>query len=185
MPRLCNSFKAVLHLRTVLICWFVVLLFTHALALSPAISSEYPRWQWPTHQGAHVLRNFDKPAQKWNSGHRGVDLAADDAAVRSPAAGKVVFAGKVVDRTVITIEHEDGRRSSFEPVAQPLKVGTAVKAGEKIAEIDPAISHCSQLCIHWGVREGTGKSAEYLNPLLFLGIEDPSVLLPIGEDFAA
>ncbi|WP_346845218.1 M23 family metallopeptidase [uncultured Rothia sp.] len=150
-----------------------------------AAPTAYPRWQWPTHTGAAVLQEFEKPAKKWSPGHRGVDLAADDAAVRSPANGKVVFSGKVVDRTVITVEHANGLRSSFEPVRESLKVGTEVKAGEHIAEIDTAIVHCPTLCVHWGVREGKGDTAEYLNPMLFLGKEDPSVLLPIGEDFAA
>ena len=67
-----------------------------------------------------MLRAFDPPAKPWLSGHRGVDLQAahDGAPVTSPAAGTVSFVGVVVDRPVITIDHGDGLRSSFEPVRE-------------------------------------------------------------------
>lgn len=150
-----------------------------------ARESSYPQWSWPTQQKVPVLRGFDKPAQRWSPGHRGVDLSSQKQEILSPESGRVVFSGKVVDRTVITLEHPGGYRSSFEPVVDPLPVGSTVTRGQKIAEIDPAIAHCAQACIHWGVRKGTGDRAQYLNPLLFLGEDQPSVLLPLGEDFSA
>lgn len=143
-----------------------------------------PRWQAPVAGEVTVLRDFDKPAQKWSAGHRGVDLALGQSfQVRSPAAGRVVFSGQVVDRKVLTVEHADGRKSSFEPVTEALPAGTEVAAGQVIAQVDDEVPHCEpEPCLHWGVREGPD---DYVNPLLFLGLADPSVLLPIGEDFGA
>ncbi|WP_234399353.1 M23 family metallopeptidase [Psychromicrobium lacuslunae] len=112
----------------------------------------------------------------WLAGHRGVDLAASQGSqVLAPANGVISFAGLVVDRLVITVDHQNGLKSSFEPVESSLPLGTAVKAGDQIGRLKGA-GHCSsQDCLHWGVRSGEN----YLNPLLMLGNRQPSVLLPL------
>jgi murein DD-endopeptidase MepM/ murein hydrolase activator NlpD len=123
-----------------------------------------------------VLRAFDPPARPWLSGHRGVDLRAahDGVPVTSPAAGTVSFVGVVVDRPVITIDHGNGLRSSFEPVQSGLLPGAAVAQGDILGSSLPG--HCGPVpCIHWGVRRG----GEYLNPLAFVMDLRPSVLLPL------
>lgn len=162
------------------------------LALSPATASGGPGavtaasadsgpnvaaggWSWPLDPRPAVLRTFDPPAEPWLSGHRGVDLrAADDGArVTSPAAGTVTFVGVVVDRPVITVDHGNGLRSSFEAVRSDLKPGTAVAEGQVLGWIQPG--HCMPApCVHWGVRRGE----DYLNPLAFVTDLRPSVLLP-------
>lgn len=150
-----------------------------------AAPSDLPFYTSPVESSQpQILREFEKPAQKWTAGHRGIDIAAGAGSpVHSPADGVVTFSGKVVDRTVITVKHPDGRISSFEPVSGPLSKGSKVKAGDTIATVDAEIHHCEpEYCLHWGVR--TGKDS-YINPLLLLGIEEPSILLPLGEDFAA
>lgn len=135
-----------------------------------------PSWQWPLAPRPRVLRAFDPPPKPWLSGHRGVDLgAADGAAVTSPAAGTVSFVGVVVDRPVITIDHGNGLRSSFEPVASTLAAGAAVGAGQVVGTALPG--HCgTAACIHWGVRRGDA----YVNPLQFVTDMRPSILLPLG-----
>jgi murein DD-endopeptidase MepM/ murein hydrolase activator NlpD len=122
-----------------------------------------------------VLRAFDPPAKPWLSGHRGVDLEAAtfDALVTTPASGTVSFVGVVVDRPVITIDHGNGLRSSFEPVESALVKGAHVVEGETLGHILPA--HCGALpCVHWGVRRGE----DYVNPLAFVTDLRPSILLP-------
>jgi murein DD-endopeptidase MepM/ murein hydrolase activator NlpD len=123
-----------------------------------------------------VLRAFDPPAKPWLSGHRGVDLeaASDGAPLRSPAAGTVSFVGTVVDRPVITIDHGNGLRSSFEPVASSLRAGSAVAEGDVLGQVQTG--HCGPAppCLHWGVRRGE----DYVNPLAFVMDLRPSVLLP-------
>lgn len=122
-----------------------------------------------------VLRAFDPPARPWLSGHRGVDLLAgyDGAPVTSPAPGRVSFVGTVVDRPVITVEHGNGLRSSFEPVDSQLTEGATVAEGAMLGKALPR--HCGAVpCVHWGVRLG----ADYVNPLAFVMDLRPSILLP-------
>ena len=111
-----------------------------------------------------VIRPFEKPAQRWSTGHRGVNLAVpeNDRRVYAPAPGKVVFSGTVVNRKVLVIAHPDGRRSTFEPMDEALPVGTTVAAGDVIGTIAGAADgnserpyrRCSTLCLYWGVRLG-------------------------------
>lgn len=158
-----------------------------ALLAGPAGSTAPPsgqgRWSWPLSPKPHVLRTFDPPDKPWLSGHRGVDLgAAHDAgpvtaapAVASPADGVVSFAGIVVDRPVLTIDHGGGLRSSFEPVDTGLKPGDHVTKGQVIGNLAAAPAHCQGTCLHWGVRRGD----DYVNPLAFILDLRPSILLPI------
>ncbi|MDQ0821993.1 murein DD-endopeptidase MepM/ murein hydrolase activator NlpD [Arthrobacter sp. V4I6] len=132
-------------------------------------------WSWPLNPKPTVLRAFDPPAKPWLGGHRGVDLEAASfgALVTAPASGTVSFVGVVVDRPVITIDHGDGLRSSFEPVASELVKGAYVAEGGMLGKILPA--HCGPTpCVHWGVRRGEN----YVNPLAFVMDLRPSILLP-------
>ena len=142
-----------------------------------------------------VIRPFEKPAQRWSAGHRGVDLAVPehDRRVYAPAPGKVVFSGTVVNRKVLVLAHPDGRRSTFEPMDEALPVGTTVAAGEVIGTVavtaggnsERPYLRCSTPCLYWGVRQGgargdgSGKDAEYINPMSLLGSKEPSILLPV------
>ena len=142
-----------------------------------------------------VIHPFEKPAQRWSAGHRGVDLAVPehDRRVYAPAPGKVVFSGTVVNRKVLVIAHPDGRRSTFEPMDEALPAGTTVAAGEVIGTVavtaggnsERPYRRCSTPCLYWGVRQGgargdgSGKDAEYINPMSLLGSKEPSILLPV------
>ncbi|GAA4853226.1 hypothetical protein GCM10023221_36430 [Luteimicrobium xylanilyticum] len=126
-----------------------------------------------------VVRAFDPPAVRWGSGHRGVDLAASAGdVVRAPAAGVVAFAGTVAGRGVLTVLHDDGLRSSFEPVTTTLRVGDRVAQDDAVATLDEpgAGGHCLPAsCLHWGVRRGK----TYLDPMALVAT-DPIVLLPVS-----
>jgi len=148
-------------------------------AAAPADTAPRASWDWPLSPRPAVLRAFDPPEKPWMSGHRGVDLEAtrDGVPVTSPESGTVSFVGVVVDRTVITIDHGGGLRSSFEPVDSPLTAGTLVAKGETIGTLQPG--HCGSLaCVHWGVRRGEA----YVNPLEFVTDLRPSILLPVSPD---
>jgi murein DD-endopeptidase MepM/ murein hydrolase activator NlpD len=134
-----------------------------------------PAWSWPLRPLHRVLTPFRPPPQPWLTGHRGVDLSAAAAAtVAAPAAGTVAFAGWVVDRPVLTIDHGSGLRSSFEPVASDLRKGDAVARGDPVGRLSGR-GHCAGPCVHWGVRRG----GQYVNPLQFVTDLRPSVLLPL------
>ena len=154
------------------------------------------RYRSPTAESRpRVIHPFKKPAQRWITGHRGVDLAVpeNDRRVYAPAAGKVVFSGTVVNRKVLVLGHPDGRRSTFEPMDEALPVGTTVAAGEVIGTVavtaggngERPYRRCSTPCLYWGVRQGgargdgSGKAAEYINPMSLLGSKEPSILLPV------
>lgn len=135
-------------------------------------------WAWPVKPKPAVTRTFQPPAQKWLSGHRGVDLgAAPGTEIRSPAAGTVTFTGVVVDRPVTTVDHGNGLKSSFEPIDASVKRGQTVTRGQVLGTIASA-GHCPPAnCVHWGVR----RDGEYVNPLQFVQDMRPSVLLPVPE----
>lgn len=122
-----------------------------------------------------VVEGFDPPDQPWLAGHRGVDLAAARGTeVVADRDGVVVFAGRVVDRSVITILHADGSRSSFEPVAATVEIGAAVEAGDPVGLLTAEASHCGEPCLHWGVRVGDA----YVDPLATMRGHGPIDLLP-------
>ena len=154
------------------------------------------RYRSPTAESRpRVVHPFEKPAQRWSAGHRGVDLAVPehDRRVYAPAPGKVVFSGTIVNRKVLVIAHPDGRRSTFEPMDEALPVGTTVAAGEVIGTVavtagstsERPYRRCTTVCLYWGVRQGgargdgSGKAAEYINPMSLLGSKEPSILLPV------
>ncbi|MCH6470977.1 M23 family metallopeptidase [Sinomonas terrae] len=132
-------------------------------------------WLWPLEPRPAVVRAFDPPARPWLSGHRGVDLsAAPGQGLFAPHDGVVAFAGWVVDRPVLTLDHGDGLRSSFEPAETDLDVGAQVSAGQQIGRIAVVPLHCEGACLHWGVR----KDDEYISPLSLVMDTRPSILLP-------
>ncbi|HKU10099.1 MAG TPA: peptidoglycan DD-metalloendopeptidase family protein [Sinomonas sp.] len=140
-------------------------------------------WEWPLAPRPAVVRTFDPPERPWLSGHRGVDLRATPGQeVRAPASGIVSFVGRVVDRDVVTIDHGNGLRSSFEPVESGLPRGAAVTAGQAVGRVAPTPQHCPEGCLHWGVREtgdGAGpRGTDYVDPLRLVADTRPSVLLP-------
>ncbi len=112
-----------------------------------------------------VLRRFEPPAQHWGPGHRGVDLAAvvgQD--VLAPADGVVTFAARIVDRPVVVVSH-GSLRSTLEPVAAVVPVGTTVTAGRAIGRLSSDPGHCVPVvCLHWGLLRGD----TYLDPLALL-----------------
>jgi len=128
-------------------------------------------WSWPVDAPRQVLRGFVGPPKPWQPGHRGVDIAAGPV-LRAPADGIVRFAGVVVDRGVLSIDHGDGVVSSFEPVEAALAAGEPIARGQAIATVVPG--HCGTRCVHVGVRV----DGEYRNPLIWLGGARWPVLLP-------
>lgn len=135
------------------------------------------RWAWPLPAPHAIARPYVAPDTPYGRGHRGVDIRAPTGTeVRAPAAGVVHFAGFVVDRPVISIEHADGVLSSFEPVDAVVAAGERVRRGQVIGTL--LAGHCAAPCLHLGARV----RGEYVNPLLFLGGVPRAVLLPMGGE---
>lgn len=110
-----------------------------------------------------VLRDFDYLDANWLPGHRGVDLAGTEGApVRAARSGTVVYAGFLVDRSVISIEHDDGLRTTYLPVIPTVSAGDRVSTGQEIGVLDGA--HCMTACLHWGAKRGD----QYYDPMALL-----------------
>jgi murein DD-endopeptidase MepM/ murein hydrolase activator NlpD len=129
-------------------------------------------FMWPLRAPVLIVRPFDGPAQPWLAGHRGVDLHAPPGTpVVAPAAGVVSFAGIVVDRHLIVIDHGD-LRSTLEPVFPCLAPGTFVAAGQQVGVVSAEPPHAPDT-VHWGVRRGD----VYLDPTLLVCPAPRAVLL--------
>ena len=138
---------------------------TLILTLLPQFESGAPRepWTWPTVGPTPVVRAFDPPFNPWLAGHRGVDLDVPlGTTITSPADGKVVYAGKLVDRGVISIRHAGGIRSTFEPVDVLVSTGDFVARGQAVAVVVEGHAPGS---LHWGAKIS---SDEYVDPLRFV-----------------
>jgi murein DD-endopeptidase MepM/ murein hydrolase activator NlpD len=132
---------------------------------------------WPLSPRPAVLRPFVQPRDQWSPGHRGVDLlAAVGQPVFSAADGMVAFSGVVAGRGVLTVQHSDGVRTTYEPVDERLASGTLVHRGTPVGVLSDEPGHCLPLhCLHWGAISGEA----YRDPLSLLGLGRP-VLLPLG-----
>lgn len=126
-----------------------------------------PRFTWPLEPDPPVTRAFDPPESDFGSGHRGVDLAATPGQrVRAVDAGVVVFAGRLAGRGVVSIQHQRGLRTTYEPVRPVVTAGTRVYQGQVIGTVVAGHPACSaKACLHWGVRNGQD---DYLDPLMLV-----------------
>jgi murein DD-endopeptidase MepM/ murein hydrolase activator NlpD len=131
-----------------------------------------PSWSWPL-AAPRVVAPYVQPPHPYAAGHRGVDLRGGSGVVTAPADGVVAFAGTVVDRGVLTIDHGSGWVSSFEPVTTSLQVGTVVTRGQEVALLATG-GHAAPGTLHLGARH----EGDYVNPLLLLGGVPRAVLLP-------
>lgn len=87
--------------------------------------------------------------------------------------GVVVFAGRVGGKPVVSIQHPNGLRTTYEPVLASVKPGQPIGRGAAIGRLAPG-GHCAPaVCLHWGARRGVA----YVDPLSLLTEVSP-VLLP-------
>ncbi len=133
------------------------------------------RWQWPV-TPPRIVQAYAAPPSPYAAGHRGIDLvAAPGTVVVAPSDATVHFAGVVVDRPVLTLDHGSGVLSSYEPLlAEGVKAGDAVTRGSPLGVVGTG-AHCSNSCLHVGVRI----DGDYVSPLLFFDRVPQSVLLPL------
>lgn len=144
---------------------------------------------------SRVTRGFDPPAHDWLPGHRGVDLAAAPGTpVLAAAAGTVAFAGQVAGTPVVSIDHADGLRTTYQPVRASVRRGQEVAGGERIGVLvattpgrdqagdgseggrsdgagpgdsDGSVGDQAHDGLHWGARPIDSPTA-YVDPLALL-----------------
>ncbi|GAB3590608.1 hypothetical protein GCM10027580_02580 [Corynebacterium faecale] len=107
-----------------------------------------------------VIRAFDKPEFNWLPGHRGVDLPLDIGAdVFSAGGGVVAFTGVVVGTPTVSIDHDDGVRTTYQPVHAHVSTGDRVVAKQRIGSLGHPTTPYPGL--QWGARI----DGEYINPI--------------------
>jgi murein DD-endopeptidase MepM/ murein hydrolase activator NlpD len=149
------------------------------LALAVSATPAQPAG-WPV-DDPRLVSGFRPPAADWQSGHRGIDLAARTGApVRAMAGGVIGFAGSVAGKPVVTVVLAGGARLTYEPVLASVRVGALVRDGTVIGTVAAAGGHCGGMrgCLHVGLRSGadSGRTV-YLDPLSLLD-RRPAVLKP-------
>ncbi|MDQ2880720.1 MAG: M23 family metallopeptidase [Actinomycetota bacterium] len=150
------------------------------------------RFGWPLPGSPTVVQAFHPPASRYGPGHRGVDLASvAGAPVLAAGAGTVVFAGTVAGHGVVSVDHQGGLRTTYEPVSPTVTAGDRVARGQPIGTVQPGHLGCPvSACLHWGVlrspgrdgAEDTAEDRQYLDPLRLLAgmrvrllpIDDPA-----------
>lgn len=155
----------------------VLLLVSAALGAGPARAATDPAGVWPLRPTPRVVGWFDPPESPWGTGHRGVDLAGSvGQLVVAALDGQVRYAGVLAGRGVVVVGHGT-TRTTYEPVEALVRVGELVSAGDPLAALQLAGSHCLPLaCLHWGwLRADT-----YLDPLELVGA-GPVRLLPLWQ----
>ena len=122
-------------------------------------------YDWPSGGEVPVLRQFAAPEERWLAGHRGVDLAMDEGGdVRAAGDGRVVHAGKLNDRNLVSIEHSGGLRTTYEPVSPTVSKGDVVARGQAIGTLE--LGHAGPLpVLHWGAKYPQDR---YIDPLSLL-----------------
>jgi murein DD-endopeptidase MepM/ murein hydrolase activator NlpD len=124
------------------------------------------RFGWPLAPAPTVSRPFQPPSAPYGPGHRGVDLIGTEGQpVLAAGDGAVVYAGPLADRGVVSIDHPNGLRTSYEPVRVTVRAGQLVRRGEPVGTLAAGHLGCrAGACLHWGLR----RDGQYLDPLLLV-----------------
>jgi murein DD-endopeptidase MepM/ murein hydrolase activator NlpD len=124
------------------------------------------RYAWPLLPAPAVVAPFRAPPHPYGPGHRGVDLAgAPGQPVLAARAGTVVFAGPVAGRPLVSVQHDDGLRTTYEPVQPSVAAGDVLAAGAVLGLLQPGHAGCPVACLHWGLRRDR---TDHLDPLVLL-----------------
>jgi hypothetical protein len=128
-----------------------------------------------------VLQGFDPPGSPYGAGHRGVDLAATPGeVVRAAADGVVVHAGPVAGRVWVSLDHADGVRTAYGPLAQvTVDSRERVRGGQRLGALASG-GHG-----HGGRDDGLHLSARrdgtYIDPLALLASRGRPSLVGAGQ----
>lgn len=118
--------------------------------------------EWPV--SGPMLNGFEPTGQY--SGHWGIDIGAEEGTIVSAAAaGRVTFAGQVVDNQTVTVDHGGGLKTSYSFLTdRSVAAGAWVEPGGSIG-----LSGWSHdiAGLHFSVR----LSGRYVDPLDWVGCQ--------------
>jgi murein DD-endopeptidase MepM/ murein hydrolase activator NlpD len=137
--------------------------------LPPPAPATAEHFAWPLAPPHPVLRPFQPPSTPYGPGHRGVDLGGYlNEPVLAADRGLVLYAGPLADRSLVSIEHPGGLRTTYEPVQPSVRVGEQVRRGQVIGTLQAGHPGCPAtapvVCLHWGAH----RQRTYLDPLRLL-----------------
>jgi murein DD-endopeptidase MepM/ murein hydrolase activator NlpD len=137
--------------------------------LPPPTPPTAERFVWPLAPPHPVLRPFQPPSTPYGPGHRGVDLGGYlNEPVLAADRGLILYAGLLADRSLVSIEHPGGLRTTYEPIQPMVRVGDRVQRGQVIGTLQAGHPGCPAkppgVCLHWGAH----RQRTYLNPLRLL-----------------
>jgi murein DD-endopeptidase MepM/ murein hydrolase activator NlpD len=133
---------------------------------APGAPAAQTTYAWPLLPPPAVVTPFGAPENPFGPGHRGVDLAGVvGQPVRAARGGTVIFAGPVAGHGVVSIQHDDGLRTTYEPLVATVHVGAVVATGAVLGTLVAGHRGCPSPCLHWGVRRDR---LEYVDPLVLL-----------------
>lgn len=128
---------------------------------------------WMPVAGA-VVRGFDSRAGPYGPGHRGIDIAASvGELVRSPAAGRVVFAGRVAGTNWVSLLVAPGVVVTLGPLLDPTATADRIGRRTPVGRVGPGHSTPPVGRAAWG-REGATLHLSvrvdgvYVDPLAYL-----------------
>jgi murein DD-endopeptidase MepM/ murein hydrolase activator NlpD len=135
----------------------------------PPTPTTAEHFAWPLAPPHPVLRPFQPPSTPYGPGHRGVDLGGYlNEPVLAADRGLVLYAGPLADRSLVSVEHPGGLRTTYEPVQPLVRVGDQVRRGQVIGTLQAGHPGCPAtapvVCLHWGAH----RQRTYLDPLRLL-----------------
>jgi murein DD-endopeptidase MepM/ murein hydrolase activator NlpD len=124
----------------------------------------YGTYAWPVE--GPVIRSFEPPSDPFGPGHRGIDIGAPFATPLVAAQdGVVAFAGWVGGSLFISIDHDDGVRSTYSWLsAVEVDEGQTLVRGQAIGRTGQGHPDVPTPHLHFGTRIGT----TYIDPMLML-----------------
>lgn len=131
-----------------------------------ACAPTHTGYQWPLQPVPVVVRAFDGRGEPFGPGHLGVDLAGEPGRpVLAARGGSVVFAGMLAGRGVVSVQHDDGLRTTYEPVDPRVRAGQLVTTGAVLGLLLPGHPGCPGTCLHWGARRDR---LDHIDPLVLV-----------------
>lgn len=128
---------------------------------------------WMPVAGA-VVRGFDARAGPFGPGHRGIDIAAPiGELVRSPAAGRVTFAGPVAGANWVSVLAAPGVLVTVGPLGDPVTTAAQVRSRTPVGRVGPghelptvgrAVPGREETTLHLSLRV----DGAYVDPLAYL-----------------
>ena len=136
----------------------------------------YGQYSWPV-QGP-VIRPYQPPENPYGPGHRGIDIAAPfGSPLHAARNGIVAFAGWVGGALFISIDHDDGVRTTYSWLsAVAVHKGDHVATGQVIGATGHGHPDVAQPHLHFGARIGD----TYIDPMLLLEPEDVAGLIHLA-----